>query len=42
MPVRLAFSWIAITVALVVLVGVYVLGLPWGAAVLLGAVLVPD
>lgn len=40
-PVRLAFSSMAITVGLVALVGVYALGLPWGAAVLLGAILAP-
>lgn len=40
-PVRLAFVSMTITVGLVTLVGVYGLGLPWGAAVLLGAVLAP-
>ena len=41
MPVRLAFVSMAITVGLVALAGVYLLGLPLGAAVLLGAVLAP-
>ncbi|CAA9257669.1 MAG: sodium/hydrogen exchanger [uncultured Chthoniobacterales bacterium] len=40
-PARLAFVSMTITVGLVALVGVYGLGLPWGAAVLLGAVLAP-
>jgi NhaP-type Na+/H+ or K+/H+ antiporter len=40
-PVRLAFVSMTITVGLVALVGVYALGLPWGAAVILGAVLAP-
>ena len=40
-PVRLAFLSMAITVALVAAVGVVGLGLPLGAAVLLGAVLAP-
>ena len=40
-PVRLAFVSMTITVGLVALVGVYALGLSWGAAVLLGAVLAP-
>jgi sodium/hydrogen antiporter len=40
-PVRLAFVSMTITVALVALIGVYLLGLPWGAAILLGAVLAP-
>ena len=40
-PVRLAFLSMAITVGLIAVVGVYGLGLPWGAAVLLGAVLSP-
>lgn len=40
-PVRLAFVSMALTVGLITLVGVYGLGLPWGAAVLLGAVLAP-
>ncbi|MBA3882516.1 MAG: cation:proton antiporter [Chthoniobacterales bacterium] len=40
-PVRLAFLSMTITVGLVALLGAYVLGLPWGAAVLLGAVLAP-
>jgi NhaP-type Na+/H+ or K+/H+ antiporter len=40
-PVRLAFVSMAITVALVALAGVYILGLPLGAAIVLGAVLAP-
>jgi NhaP-type Na+/H+ or K+/H+ antiporter len=40
-PVRLAFVSMAVTVGLIALVGVYGLGLPLGAAVLLGAVLAP-
>ena len=40
-PVQLAFVSMALTVALVAAVGVYLLGLPLGAAVLLGAVLAP-
>lgn len=40
-PVRLAVVAMGITIALIALVGVYVLGLPVGAAVLLGAVLAP-
>lgn len=40
-PVRLAVVSMAVTVGLVAVVGVYGLGLPLGAAVLLGAVLAP-
>lgn len=40
-PVRLAFVSMSLTVGLITLVGVYGLGLPLGAAVLLGAVLAP-
>ena len=40
-PIRLAFLSMAISVALVTLFGHYLLGLPVGAAVLLGAVLAP-
>ena len=40
-PVRLAFVSMALTVGLITVVGVYGLGLPLGAAVLLGAVLAP-
>ncbi|MBA2433459.1 MAG: sodium:proton antiporter [Chthoniobacterales bacterium] len=40
-PVQLAFVSMTLTVGLVALVGVYALGLPLGAAVLLGAVLAP-
>src|SRR3954453_12340657 len=41
LPVRLALGSMAITVGLVTLVGVAGLGLPLGAAVLLGAILAP-
>ncbi|MDX1665141.1 MAG: cation:proton antiporter [Candidatus Promineifilaceae bacterium] len=41
MPVRLAFISMTVTVALIAFVGVAALGLPLGAAVLLGAVLAP-
>jgi sodium/hydrogen antiporter len=40
-PLRLAFGSMTITVALITLAGVYGLGLPLGAAVLLGAILAP-
>jgi NhaP-type Na+/H+ or K+/H+ antiporter len=40
-PLRLAFASMTITVALVAAVGVWLLGLPIGAAILLGAVLAP-
>lgn len=40
-PVRLAFVSMAITVGLIAVIGVYGLGLSWGAAVLLGAILAP-
>lgn len=40
-PVRLAFISMTITVGLIALVGVYLLKLPVGAAILLGAVLAP-
>ena len=41
LPLRLAFLSMTFTVGLVTLIGVYLLGLPLGAAVLLGAVLAP-
>lgn len=41
LPVRLAFGSMAVMVALVTAVGVWGLGLPLGAAVLLGAILAP-
>jgi NhaP-type Na+/H+ or K+/H+ antiporter len=41
LPVRLAFVSLAAMVALVAAVGVWLLGLPLGAAVLLGAILAP-
>ena len=40
-PLRLALISMSVTVGLVTLIGVYLLGLPLGAAVLLGAVLAP-
>lgn len=40
-PLRLAFGSMALTVGLIALVGVWVMGLPPGAAVLLGAILAP-
>lgn len=40
-PIRLATASMVATVALVALAGVYLLGLPVGAAVLLGAILAP-
>ena len=41
LPVRLAFLSMAVTVGLVAVAGHYLLHLPWGGAVLLGAVLAP-
>ncbi|MBW3625196.1 MAG: cation:proton antiporter [Armatimonadetes bacterium] len=41
LPLRLAFISMALTVGLIALVGVTVLKLSWGAAVLLGAILAP-
>ena len=41
LPVRLATASMAVTVGLLAAVGVFALGLPVGAAVLLGAVLAP-
>lgn len=41
MPVRLAFLSMAVTVGLIAVAGVLLLGLDWGPAVLLGAVLAP-
>ncbi len=40
-PLRLAFGSMAITVGLITLVGVFLLHLPIGAAILLGAILAP-
>jgi NhaP-type Na+/H+ or K+/H+ antiporter len=40
-PIRLAFGSMALTVGLIALVGTALLGLPVGAAVLLGAILAP-
>lgn len=40
-PVRLATVSMVITIALVALAGVFAFGMPWGAAVLLGAILAP-
>lgn len=41
LPLRLALFSMIVTVGLITLIGVYLLGLPLGAAVLLGAVLAP-
>ena len=41
LPIRLASVSMVITVALIAAAGVWLLGLPWGAAVLLGAILAP-
>lgn len=41
LPVRLAFVSMTLTVALIAALGVYLLGLPLGAAVLLGGILAP-
>ena len=41
LPLRLAFVSMAITVALIALAGVFMLDLPVGAAILLGAILAP-
>ncbi|VTR95116.1 sodium:proton antiporter : Sodium/proton antiporter, CPA1 family OS=Dechloromonas aromatica (strain RCB) GN=Daro_2072 PE=4 SV=1: Na_H_Exchanger [Gemmata massiliana] len=41
LPLRLAFLSMAVTVGLIALIGVFLLGLPVGAAVLLGAILAP-
>ena len=41
LPLRLAFLSMSATVGMIALVGRYALGLPWGGAVLLGAVLAP-
>ena len=41
LPLRLASVSMTATVGLVTLVGVFFLGLPWGGAILLGAVLAP-
>lgn len=41
LPLRLALLSMTLTVAMAALIGVYLLGLPLGAAVLLGAVLAP-
>jgi sodium/hydrogen antiporter len=40
-PIRLAFVSMSLTVGLITLVGVGLLGMPMGAAVLLGAILAP-
>jgi len=41
LPIRLAFVSMTLTVALIAALGVYLLGLPLGAAVLLGGILAP-
>jgi len=40
-PIRLAFVSMAISVAMVALLGHYILDMPWGLAVLMGAILAP-
>ena len=40
-PVRLATISMVITIALIALLGVYGFGMPWGVAILLGAILAP-
>ena len=40
-PIRLASLSMVVTVGLITLAGVTLLGLPWGAAILLGAILAP-
>ena len=40
-PLRLAFASMTLTVAAIGVVGVYGMGLSWGAAILLGAILAP-
>lgn len=40
-PLRLAFISMAVTVGLIALAGVLLMKLPWGAAILLGAILAP-
>lgn len=41
LPLRLALGSMVVTVACVTLIGHFLLGLPWGAAVLLGGILAP-
>jgi NhaP-type Na+/H+ or K+/H+ antiporter len=41
LPLRLAFGAMTLTVGMLTLVGVWLLHLPWGAALLLGAILAP-
>ncbi|MBA2672849.1 cation:proton antiporter [Ramlibacter sp.] len=41
LPLRLALGSMVVTVACVALLGHYLVGLPWGAAVLLGGILAP-
>lgn len=41
LPVRLAFGVTVLTIALIALAGVFLLGLPLGAAILVGAILAP-
>jgi len=41
LPLRLAFASMALTVGLIALVGVFGMGLSWGAAILLGGILAP-
>ena len=41
LPLRLAFGAMTLTVGMIALAGVFLLHLPWGAALLLGAILAP-
>jgi NhaP-type Na+/H+ or K+/H+ antiporter len=41
LPLRLAFGAMTLTVGMIALAGVFLLHLPWGAAILLGAILAP-
>ena len=41
LPLRLAFGAMTLTVGLIALAGAFLLHLPWGAAILLGAILAP-
>jgi NhaP-type Na+/H+ or K+/H+ antiporter len=41
LPLRLAFGAMTLTIGLLALAGVWLLHLPWGAAILLGAILAP-
>lgn len=41
LPLRLAFGAMTLTVGMLTLAGAFLLQLPWGAAILLGAILAP-